>query len=572
MNGGEMIAHVLQAQGVKQVFTLCGGHISPILIGAEKLGIRIFDTRNEATAVFAADAVGRLTGRPGIAAVTAGPGVTNSITALKNAQMAQSPLILIGGAAATLLQGRGALQDIDQLNLVKSLVKWSSRVNKVNAIIPTLEKAFKIAMEGVPGPVFLELPIDILYPETLVKEWYGLNRQSNSIKGKAKQWYINRHARRLFLGNDKVKFSANVISPSYAPVSSASVTKAKALLRKSKKPLLILGSGAMQKAADINGLVLALEQLGLPVYLSGMARGLLGGDHRLHIRHKRKDAIKASDLILLAGVSNDFRMDYGNQIGNRKFIGINKSKADLELNKKPSLGVLCDPNDFLQQLSKKYTLEDNTWIATLKEKDVARETEIGKQAERSVSGLNPINALQLINKVLPANAILIADGGDFVATASYILKINKPLSWLDPGAFGTLGVGAGFALGAAAVYPGRPIYIFYGDGSAGYSLMEFDTFSRHHLPVTAIIGNDGCWSQIARDQIEILGSDTAVMLEKSDYHHVVSAFGLEGVKVTDLATLIESLEKAKKLNQVNIPFLINMHIGKSDFRKGSISV
>lgn len=572
MNGGELIAHVLQAQGVKQVFTLCGGHISPILIGAEKLGIRVLDTRNEATAVFAADAVGRLTGRPGIAVVTAGPGVTNSITALKNAQMAQSPLILLGGGAATLLQGRGALQDIDQLTLINPLVKWSCRISKVKDIVPALEKAFKISMKDVPGPVFLELPIDILYPEMLVKEWYGLNKQSNSIKGRLKQWYINRHAKRLFIGHDKVKVSGKTITPTFNQVSSSFVKKAKNLLGKSKKPLLILGSGAMQQPDKVKELIHALEMLGIPVYLSGMARGLLGADHKLHIRHKRTQAIKASDLILLVGVSNDFRMDYGNHIGSRKFIGINRSKADLELNKKPTLGILGDPTNFLQQLSNVYSFENETWIGALKAIDQERETEIDNQSEDIRSGLNPITALKMISKELPEDAILIADGGDFVATASYILKIHKPLSWLDPGAFGTLGVGAGFALGAAAVYTTRPIYILYGDGSAGYSLMEFDTFARHHLPITAIVGNDGCWSQIARDQIEILGSDTAVMLEKSDYQKVVTAFGLEGEKIMDLDTLKTSLDKAKTLNQDNFPFLINMHIGQSDFRKGSISV
>lgn len=572
MNGGEMIAHVLQAQGVKHIFTLCGGHVSPILIGAETLGIRVFDTRNEATAVFAADAVGRLTGRPGVAVVTAGPGVTNSVTALKNAQMAQSPLILLGGAAATLLQGRGALQDIDQLSLVNSLVKWSSRIKTVREIIPALEKAFKVAMENVPGPVFLEFPIDILYPESLVKEWYGLNRTSDSLKGKLKQWYINRHAKSLFVHNETIKFSTNTFKATFVKPDSQPIKKAKKLVKKSKKPLLILGSGAMQNPDATEKLVSAIEQINIPVYLSGMARGLLGANHQLHIRHKRREAIKDSDLILLAGVSNDFRLDYGNHIGNRRFIGINRSKADLALNKKPTLGILGDPNDFLQQLSLKYKFEDKIWIEKLKAKDKARDTEINEQSEQIQSGLNPIRALQLISNELPDNAVLVADGGDFVATASYVVKISQPLSWLDPGAFGTLGVGAGFALGAAAVYPDRPIYILYGDGSAGYSLMEFDTFARHKLPVTAIIGNDGCWSQIARDQIEILGSDTAVMLEKSDYQNVALAFGVESIKVTDLKTLRDAMEKAKSLNNMKQPFLINMHIDQSDFRKGSISV
>src|SRR6266581_4040059 len=173
MNGGEIIARVLQKQGVKFLFALCGGHISPIFVSAQNLGIRVIDTRHEVNAVFAADAVSRLTGIPGVATVTAGPGVTNTITAVRNARLAQSPLVLLGGAAATLLKGRGALQDIDQMSLMRPNVKWAATIKRVREIVPTLEKAFAIAQEGVPGPVFVECPIDTLYGEELVRSWYG---------------------------------------------------------------------------------------------------------------------------------------------------------------------------------------------------------------------------------------------------------------------------------------------------------------------------------------------------------------------------------------------------------------
>ena len=178
MNGGEIIARVLQKHGVKFLFTLCGGHISPIFVAAQNIGIRVIDTRHEVNAVFAADAVSRLTGTPGVAAVTAGPGVTNTITAIRNARLAQSPLILLGGAAATLLKGRGALQDIDQMSLMRPNVKWAAAISKVREIVPTLQKAFATAQEGVPGPVFIECPIDTLYDEELVRSWYiGKNKE-----------------------------------------------------------------------------------------------------------------------------------------------------------------------------------------------------------------------------------------------------------------------------------------------------------------------------------------------------------------------------------------------------------
>src|SRR5258708_4757524 len=189
MNGGEITAWVLQKQGVKFLFTLCGGHISPIFVAAQKTGIRVIDTRHEVNAVFAADAVSRLTGIPGVAAVTAGPGGTNTITAGRNARLAQSPLVLLGGAAATILKGRGALQDIDQMTLMKPNVKWAAAITKIRQIVPTLEQAFSIAQEGVPGPVFVECPIDTLYDEELVRSWYGAkNKETRSFRERVVRW------------------------------------------------------------------------------------------------------------------------------------------------------------------------------------------------------------------------------------------------------------------------------------------------------------------------------------------------------------------------------------------------
>src|SRR3989442_317993 len=224
MNGGEIIARVLQKQGVKFLFTLCGGHISPIFVSAQKLGIRVIDTRHEANAVFAADAVSRLTGVPGVAAVTAGPGLTNSITAITNARLAQSPMVWLGGAAATILKGRGALQDIDQMALMKPNVKWAATIKRVREIVPTLEKAFAIAQQGVPGPVFVECPIDTLYGEELVRSWYGAKGTENSsLQQKLISWHINRHAEKLFAGKDSINFDSRPQTITYPKHSASQV-------------------------------------------------------------------------------------------------------------------------------------------------------------------------------------------------------------------------------------------------------------------------------------------------------------------------------------------------------------
>ena len=251
MTGGDLVADVLVRQGVRFLFTLCGGHISPILVSAKARGIRVVDTRHEATAVFAADAVARLTGVPGFAAVTAGPGVTNTITALKNAQMAQSPLVLVGGATATLLRGRGALQDIDQMALVRPHVKRASRVTRVRDLAPALEEAFRLSREGVPGPVFLECPVDLLYPESLVREWYGAKagKDARTLGERALRWYVGRHLGRLFGGDRSAPAGAPSPVPAPEP-DEAHVRRAAALLSRAERPVLLVGSQALLSATE----------------------------------------------------------------------------------------------------------------------------------------------------------------------------------------------------------------------------------------------------------------------------------------------------------------------------------
>ncbi|TXH60520.1 MAG: thiamine pyrophosphate-binding protein, partial [Bacteroidia bacterium] len=552
----------------------CGGHISPIFVSAQKIGIRVVDTRHEVNAVFAADAVSRLTGVPGVAAVTAGPGLTNTITAVKNAYMAQSPLIVLGGGAATILKGRGSLQDIDQMSLMKPVVKWAARITKVKEIAPTLERAFAVAQEGIPGPVFVECPIDTLYNEELVREWYGAKSKDvppRNMQERVIQWYVNRHARLLFEDKDKIRFHEpqSFTIPNH---QSSDIAKAVAMLKEAKNPLMIIGSGALMQPNKADELAAAVVKLGIPVYLSGMARGLLGKDANLQMRHKRKEAIKEADLILLAGVPNDFRLDYGNHIGHRPFISINRSTEDLYKNKRPTIGIHADPQDFIIELAKNYAINNPEWISKLQKRDEERERNIDAQAKDKLNGINPVQLFRSLDTLLSDNTILVADGGDFVATSAYTLKARSPLSWLDPGVFGTLGVGAGFALGAKLVYPEKDVWIIYGDGSAGYSLMEYDTFVRHNLPVISLIGNDACWAQIARDQVDFLESDCAVTLAHSNYEMIGKAFGAAGDRVETMEAFNESVLAALKNTRKGMPYIINAIIGKSEFRKGSISM
>jgi acetolactate synthase-like protein len=577
VNGGALIAETLQHHGVRFLFTLCGGHISPILVEAKRRGIRVVDTRHEATAVYAADALARLTGSPGVAAVTAGPGVTNTVTAVKNAQLAQSPVVLLGGATATLLAGRGALQDIDQMALMRPHVKHAMRVRRVRQLPGALAEAFYMAQEGVPGPVFLECPVDLLYEEEVVRDWYGAKAGGSrtGLGPRLQAAYLGWHARRLFAGAERARGSEPRRPDPQLP-EAREVQQAATRLRRAERPLLLVGSQALAEAADAAELAHAVEHLGIPVYLSGMARGLLGRSHPLLMRHLRRKALGEADVIVLAGVTADFRLDYGRHLPAEAFlVSANRSLEDLFKNRRPDLAVHADPGRFLRLLAQSMAIEEGRWSPwreQLRDRDHVRDEEIGELAATATEGVNPLFLCREIESAADPAAVLVADGGDFVATASYVLGPRGPLSWLDPGPFGTLGVGAGFALGARLARPDAEVWILYGDGAVGYSLAEIDTFVRHRLPVIAVVGNDAYWMQIARDQVELLGDDVGCVLRATDYHRAAEGFGGEGILVSSPEQVPGALSRAREMAANGRPVLVNARIGRTDFRKGSLSM
>jgi acetolactate synthase-1/2/3 large subunit len=576
-HGGDRIADVLLAHGVPCVYTLCGGHISPILSAARARGIRIVDVRDEATAVFAADAAARLSGLPGVAAVTAGPGITNTITALKNAQLAQSPLVLLGGAAPTALQGRGALQDIDQRPLVEPHVKRFFKIRRVRDLGPAVEEAFALARSGVPGPVFVECPVDLLYDEASIRQWYAdAGGKGTSLPDRALRWYLNRHVRRMFDGSQQAT-APRVRDASAPAVGDAAIGAARVALGKAQRPLAVIGSQAVVNAPEAGRLAAAVERLGIPVYLSGMARGLLGRDHPLQMRHQRRQALREADCVLLAGVPCDFRLDYGRHVRrSATLIAANRSARDAKLNRRPDVLALGDAGGFLQALAARATDDEPSrradWLAALRARDDARESEIDRQAAERGEHVNPIALFRAIEREAGDHALFVADGGDFVATASYVLHPRGPLTWLDPGAFGTLGVGAGFAIGAATVRPDREVWIVFGDGACGFGLAEFDTFVRHGIPVIAVVGNDAGWTQIAREQVKMLKDDVATVLARTAYHDVARGFGAEGLLVTRMEEVDGALRQAREMSRRGKSVLVNIWLDRTDFREGSLSM
>uniref|UniRef100_A0A1I7SBM5 IlvB-like protein n=1 Tax=Bursaphelenchus xylophilus TaxID=6326 RepID=A0A1I7SBM5_BURXY len=328
-HGGDLVAKTLKSHGVQEVFTLCGGHITPILVGCESLGIRVVDTRHEVTTVFAADAVSRLRQDLGVAAVTSGPGVTNTVTAMKNAQMAESALLLLGGAAPTTMQHRGALQDIDQLSIFKPVCKHTARVTRVRDIIPTLKESIQIAKSGTPGPVFVEIPIDLLYPyeqafrDAIIKRPANLTQKIYNEYVRAR---INYEFHNGFTNQDTTPLSLTIPT-----AKNGEVKKVADLIKSSKKPLLLLGSQATLGPVSAHELQKIVNDLGIPCYLGGMCRGLLGLGSPIQLRQNRRGALKEADLVILAGTPADFRLDYGKILSpNSKVVAINRSADNLK--------------------------------------------------------------------------------------------------------------------------------------------------------------------------------------------------------------------------------------------------
>ena len=575
MNGGERVAAVLHAHGVRWLFTLCGGHIAPILTAAKAKGLRIVDTRDEVTAVFAADAVARLTGKPGVVAVTAGPGLTNTITALKNAQLAQSPLVLLGGAAPTALQGRGALQDIDQKPLIAPHVKRVFQVRRVADLGSSVNAALHWAAVGVPGPVFVECAVDLLYDEALIRQWYAdAAGKGTSLGDRLLRWYLDRHANRMFAGSGVTQTPAP--DPVRTPTAEArTIALAAGALARAQRPLMVIGSQATLLGDRVTEVAAAITQMGIPVYLSGMARGLLGRDATLQMRHARRNALREADCVVLAGVPCDFRLDYGRHVRrSATLIAANRSRKDARLNRRPSIAALGDAGLTLIALAQQLGARANRaeWTSALRARDAAREAEIDTQAQAHGEYVNPIALFRALDAVAGDDAVMVADGGDFVATASYILRPRGPLAWLDPGAFGTLGVGAGFALGAQSVRPQSEVWLIWGDGASGYGLAEFDTFVRHAVPVIAVVGNDASWAQIAREQVKMLHDDVGTVLARTDYHRVAEGFGAAGLVVKRTADVPAVLAEARSIARGGKPVLVNVWLDRSAFREGSLSM
>jgi acetolactate synthase-1/2/3 large subunit len=348
------------------------------------------------------------------------------------------------------------------------------------------------------------------------------------------------------------------------------------LIQKARRPALVIGSQTMVNCADARPLADAVTTLGIPVWLGGTARGLLGRHSDIQFRHKRSKALKEADVVIVCGFPFDFRLKYGLSISRKAtLVSVNLSAEELRKNRRPEIAVQTNAADFLIALAREVGSGDgrwDDWFAKLVEREEKRDAEISDQSRSDGELVDPIYFFQRLEQKMSDDSVIVADGGDFVATAAYILRPRSPLSWLDPGVFGTLGVGGGFAVGASYVRPSAEVWLIWGDGSCAYSISEFDTYARHGLAPIAVVGTDASWAQIARDQVVILGDDVGTTLLRTPYHDVAEGYGGKGLLLTDPSKVDETLEEAKSIANEGKPVLLNVHLAKSKFREGSISI
>src|SRR4051812_14753217 len=522
-SGAQLLVRMLKAEGVKHVFTLSGLHIAPIYAACVEEGIQLVDTRHEQAAAHAADATARLTRGIGVCAVTAGPGVTDALTGIANAYAANSPVLLLGGAAPSFNAGKGSLQEMEQVDLFTRITKWSDRIPSPDRVPTYMAKAFRTMLTGRPGPVFLEVPWDVL---------------SNGVE------------------ESECPLPTGYRTRARQPGDPALVERAGQMFSRAERPAIVAGSSVFWDDAP-GQLAAFAERLGAPVYLNGAGRGCLPLDHPHFFSHTRKDALGAADVVLIAGTPLDFRLGYGSGIGEEaKIVQIDSDAAEIGRNRAVEVGIIGDSRSVLQQLTTALGDRPPTaeWLAALREKELAK---VAHQAVFERSDHVPIHHFRLARELdsvarAAGDSMFVADGGNWVAIAAKVIGLRKPGRWLDPGPLGCLGVGAPFAIAAKLLHPDRTVFVIQGDGSFGFNGMDLETAPRLRPPMVVVVGNDAAGGQTRLPQVHPFGPQKrpATTLLPTRYDRVVEALGGHGEHVTEPAQIRPALERAVRSGTV----------------------
>lgn len=517
LHGGFAVSRALKALGVENIFTLSGGHIFPIFDGCHNDGIRIVDVRHEQNAAFAAEGWARLTRSLGVAVITAGPGVTNIMSPLAQAKFNGAPVLALAGRAPQFRWGQGSLQEIDHVPFVEPLAP-AATVGATEDIARAVIDAATQALGAPRGPRFLDFPLDVIF---------------NQVE--------------LEVPEPDLKSAA---------IDESAVEEVARLLSAAERPVLIAGSNVYMDRAEEPLRTLA-EKTGLPVILNGQGRGCLPADHDLVFLRSRGKALKEADLVIVAGTPLDFRLGFG-QFGGAQVVHLD-SHPDLISQHVDLAAATGGPLDAIfQRMSDGIEGNGQTkaWLDALREVEQAKAQEADAELTLDSEPIHPMRIYGELRNVLDRDAVVVCDGGDFVSYAGKEVPVYEPGCWLDPGPYGCLGVGPGYALAARIAHPDRQVAILYGDGAIGFSGTELESFVRHGLPVVAIVGNNGIWGLEKHPMQALYGYDVAADLRPGiRYDQMMEAFGGRGELVTAPGEIGPALRRAFDSGE---PYLVNV--------------
>ena len=532
VHGGKLVGRALKNAGVECIFTLSGGHIMPIYEGALDEGIRIVDVRHEQAAVHAADAWSRLRpGSLGCAVLTAGPGVTDGVTGVANAWRANSPILVIGGQGPLDNLRRGSLQEMDHVSVMRPITKWADACYDTKRLPEFVEIAVRHAVSGIPGPAFLEVPMDVLMGEAEFDQaWFPKTRS---------------------------------VPPRLAPDRS-DVLAALEVLRHARRPMLMAGTGVKWSGGG-EALRRFIQETRIPTFTNGMGRGLVRFDDPQFFNRVRKEALKSCDVFLIAGVALDFRLRFGQAAPrDAKIVQLDIENQLIGQNRSADAAVVGNIGltfEMMLQVMKEESIQlDFTALRDeLRERETEVETSFQAQLNSDESPVDPLRMCREIRDFINEDTILIGDGGDIVAQASKVIPVMQENCWMDPGPLGTLGVGMPFALAAQLACPEKRVLIVYGDGAFGLNGFEYDTAVRFNLPIVGIVGNDAAWGQMMRPQALLYGEDrlVATQLRYTRYDKVVEALGGHGEYCERPEEIRPALERAFSSGK---PALVNVKL------------
>ena len=519
VHGGHVVARYLkEIEGVDVVFSLSGGHIMPIYDGCLEYGIRIIDVRHEQAAAMMAHAWSIYRGRPGVCLVTAGPGFTNTLTGVANAYHEGAPMVVLSGVGALRELDKGALQDVNQVDMIKPVTKWTGKCHDVARIPEYLQTAFRHAVSGRPGPVYLELPPDILFPP---------------------------------LGEAEITYPAAGGSRSEVLPDEGLIAEAAELLNRAEKPLLIGGDGICWSDGDAE-LKELVEKAGIPTLLLNNARGTIPDSHPLSLWPGGFAgliaALSMADVVLAVGIRFNWLLNYGDYVANAKVIRVDIDPVEVNRNRTADVALVGDAGAVLKRLNPKVERKDRAeWLGTLAGISATLSEGDRQQMETPSDPIHPFRLMHQLRRTAGDDAIYIIDGGDTVYFGLIALRATMKAGVIANGLqFGSLGIGLPFAMAAQLARPDKRVILVSGDGSFGFNAMEFETASRHCIPVVAVVCNDQAWGSAKHTQELCYAPDRVCGTELGVVHYerMVESMGGHGELVTRDSEIVPAIERA----------------------------